>query len=825
MSVRVSFNPKILLSAAGVIVLFGALCVNLYASPLGPGPRMFIVAHQDDDLLFPGSHLYDGLSNTWKTVTVFVTAGNVDNPGAAAVIASCSGQTACIEQRYIEWRMAGSLAAYWDMALRKGLVSSAQAPSGQPSTVAGATDIFQRSSCAIIAYGSAQKRAYRCSVGQAADLIYLGLSSSQGIQGNYPEDVGGYNKGDGKTLEQLWKNQTATLKITDDRIVAAGSASYSRADLIGVLRALILAYAPASIGTLDSTKTFYEVYYRDGNQPYHTGWSIDHSDHIYSALFALEAERASAGVHSLSIYRTYNLSLDERNLTCAEAAPRAQAMTAYGRWDWGATYEMTVGNACSTLFAGGDYEKWTARESYTSEAELFSNSQIQAFGGRCLEPGGTTSACTASSATWTYDSSGRLSAGTSCLDASAPSLSAPCLSPAADAQRWTFLRNGQLRGDSARCLTISGTSVVLAECTQLVDQPPSPMLIYGQRWTRRADVASSTGKFPDTGGWASADSYYRSIRLGDIDGDQAADLCARGPEGIWCARSDQAGNFGALTLWGNAKFHDASGWGSSQYGSTMQLGDIDGDGDADICGRGGAGVWCALSDRTGFGSMNLWTTDFSDAQGWANSESYYRSIRLADIDGDGDADLCGRGVHGILCAVSTRSSFAGATWWGLDLFNDGTGWLDAKYGTTIQFGDLDGDGRADVCGRGGAGILCSISDGAKFGAISRWTPDFSDAQGWAAGVYYYGAIRLGDVDGDGRADVCGRGAFGVMCGSSNGLRFERTWNEWVTDEYSDALGWSAPQQSTTFALGDLNGDGRADLCARHSSGVRCSLMP
>jgi hypothetical protein len=28
---------------------------------------------------------------------------------------------------------------------------------------------------------------------------------------------------------------------------------------------------------------------------------------------------------------------------------------------------------------------------------------------------------------------------------------------------------------------------------------------------------------------------------------------------------------------------------------------------------------------------------------------------------------------------------------------------------TITFGDIDGDGRADVCGRGGANLFCALA--------------------------------------------------------------------------------------------------------------------
>src|SRR4051812_21220045 len=44
--------------------------------------------------------------------------------------------------------------------------------------------------------------------------------------------------------------------------------------------------------------------------------------------------------------------------------------------------------------------------------------------------------------------------------------------------------------------------------------------------------------------------------------------------------------------------------------------------------------------------------------------------------------------------------------------------------------DLNGDGRADVCGRGAAGIYCALSNGSAFEGYSLWSHDFTDAQGW-----------------------------------------------------------------------------------------------
>jgi peptidoglycan/xylan/chitin deacetylase (PgdA/CDA1 family) len=80
---------------------------------------------------------------------------------------------------------------------------------------------------------------------------------------------------------------------------------------------------------------------------------------------------------------------------------------------------------------------------------------------------------------------------------------------------------------------------------------------------------------------------------------------------------------------------------------------------------------------------------------------------------------------------------------------------------SVRFGDLNGDGRPDVCARSHEGLVCALSNGRSFLGASIWLPEMSDAAGWQP----YGAtIELVDVDGDGRADVCGRGPEGTVCG-------------------------------------------------------------
>src|SRR5262249_4413460 len=59
-----------------------------------------------------------------------------------------------------------------------------------------------------------------------------------------------------------------------------------------------------------------------------------------------------------------------------------------------------------------------------------------------------------------------------------------------------------------------------------------------------------------------------------------------------------------------------------------------------------------------------------------------------------------------------------------------------------RYGDLNGDGRADVCGRGSAGVICQISDGSTFGSWTLWSDVFADGHGWGS-PQYGSTIMLG----------------------------------------------------------------------------------
>jgi hypothetical protein len=274
----------------------------------------------------------------------------------------------------------------------------------------------------------------------------------------------------------------------------------------------------------------------------------------------------------------------------------------------------------------------------------------------------------------------------------------------------------------------------------------------------------------------------------------------------------------------------------------LQLADVDGDRRADLCARRANGSHCAKNTANGatFANPSKRTLllDFNDAVGYGLDDTYYGSIRFVDVNRDNRLDVCGRNRTGIECATgSGTGTFSGVSQRQNVEFTDFLGWIDSPSGTTLQYADIDGDGHRDVCSRGGNELICMLGTGSTivnrgFERAHIWSHarDFSDAQGWNANVAYYGSIRLGDINGDGRADVCGRNAAGVWCAQSTGQAFARAQRMIPADPFLDPS-YGAAANGSSLALLRLDGDTHRDLCLRGSlapaagTGLRCAISP
>jgi hypothetical protein len=100
-------------------------------------------------------------------------------------------------------------------------------------------------------------------------------------------------------------------------------------------------------------------------------------------------------------------------------------------------------------------------------------------------------------------------------------------------------------------------------------------------------------------------------------------------------------------------------WSAAEVGTTTAGADLTGDGRADIVGFGEAGVWVALNNGDGtFGPLQLAVDNFGYTVGGWRVEKHPRF--LADLTGDGRADIVGFGEAGVWESLTSGGGSFGA---------------------------------------------------------------------------------------------------------------------------------------------------------------------
>lgn len=208
---------------------------------------------------------------------------------------------------------------------------------------------------------------------------------------------------------------------------------------------------------------------------------------------------------------------------------------------------------------------------------------------------------------------------------------------------------------------------------------------------------------------------------------------------------------------------------------------------------------------------------------------------FADVDGDRAADAIELDAGCIRVALSRRSAFDKPYCWA---------W--GPISGRIEFGDVDGDGRADVivAGKRDVRVRRSLGPGGGFG------PE----EVWLSGLAALRFLGVGDVDGDGTADLVladdlklvvapssgegfrGLEVWGPVVGGGDGVRFADVTGDGRADEIvvdgeyvhvrpstgtsflgETAFGAPAGRGGTWFA--DVDGDGAADMIVVSAAGA------
>lgn len=294
------------------------------------------------------------------------------------------------------------------------------------------------------------------------------------------------------------------------------------------------------------------------------------------------------------------------------------------------------------------------------------------------------------------------------------------------------------------------------------------------------------------------ESGRTELEIGDVNGDGHLDIVSIGDHGSPFVNTDQHG----IMVW----FGDGSGgWTVTQNGvfgyGGVALGDVNNDGYVDVgygmhhnyagSDFGDQLIEVALGDGSGV-NWQPWDDGLAtDGETWGMFGTDF-----ADVDNDGDLDIA-------------SISFGCCNGWRVYL-NQGDGtWTPGAAVTggnsnmLIEFGDVNGDGNADLAAAHQAGTVY-LGDGTGGFAVA-------DGNLPPAGSLGRRGVALGDVTGNGRDEL-------AFCNSSGGIEVWAWIGPGQWQSLSGALPASGPCQLTQ--LRDMNVDGHVDLVGAGDGYVR-----
>jgi hypothetical protein len=244
--------------------------------------------------------------------------------------------------------------------------------------------------------------------------------------------------------------------------------------------------------------------------------------------------------------------------------------------------------------------------------------------------------------------------------------------------------------------------------------------------------------------------------LADLRNKGRKDIVGFGDAGVYVALSNGDGTFAYTPTPVLHAFGYGAGWRTDRH--LRYVVDLRGNGIADIVGFFDDGVWVALGDGAGgFGVPRRVLDDFGYQRGGWHVDRHPRF--LADLSGTGVLDIVGFGNAGVYVALGWGDGTFQQPKLAIADLGYNSGWRVDKHPRLIA--DITGDGKADIVGFGNAGVYVAVSQG---GGAFSYSPspvlqDFGyNAGGWRVDR---NSRFLARVAASQRADIVGFGNVGV----------------------------------------------------------------
>jgi len=326
---------------------------------------MYVVAHQDDSLLFQSPALLQDIQSGDCVRTIFLTAGD-------------NGR----DQSYWSLRERGVEAAYADMAgVANSWATSTLTADGHPislATLVGRPNV---------------------------SLLFMRLPD-----GDWPDGLGTSLYGF-QSLRQLWSygNPSDNLGPSISTIDAVDrSTAYGYQDLIDTLAALMTSFQPQLIATQNFLNAF-----GDG----------DHADHVATAYFTQAAQSLYTTPHQLVGYESYETSAQPENVSPFLLEGKSSAFFRYGEYDYHVCSDAA--GCAGTEYDGWLSREYVAGVETTGVVANAGHPQTVASGAQVTLDGSASSDSEGRPLSYRWTQTGGPSVSLSGADSAQPSFTAP----------------------------------------------------------------------------------------------------------------------------------------------------------------------------------------------------------------------------------------------------------------------------------------------------------------------------------------------------------------------------------------------------------------
>ncbi|GAB3171460.1 FG-GAP repeat domain-containing protein [Telluribacter humicola] len=300
--------------------------------------------------------------------------------------------------------------------------------------------------------------------------------------------------------------------------------------------------------------------------------------------------------------------------------------------------------------------------------------------------------------------------------------------------------------------------------------------------------------------------------MANLTRDERADIVGFGDDGVWTALNGGNGTFQAARLVIN-DFGYNQGWRVDKHPRLMV--DLNGDFRDDFVGFGNHGVWIAISNSDGtFQPTQLVLQNFGFNQGW-RVDKHPRFV--AKITGDFPTDIVGFFDDGVWLATGNGNGNFQPARRVINNFGYNQGWRVNQHPRFLA--DLTGEGRADVVGFGNDGVWTCVSAGnGNFQPPRLVLNEFGFNQGWRVDRH---PRFLVDLTGDRTADIIGFGDDGVYVAMSRGDGTFHPARRVIKNFSINEGGWRVDRHPRFVA--NLTTDRAADIIGFGDQGVWIAL--